>query len=100
MVDWFGVATAALWILSLAILLAAVSIAYGLTGEENQSIGHILGHPFFHAALASGFVLFALGVFLSVGTGWERLGWAVVIFLSSGEMMAAWKSWRDSKGKV
>jgi hypothetical protein len=98
--DWFTVVTAALWILGLAILLATVSIAYGLSGGDNPSVRQILGRPSFGATLAGGIALFALGVCLSVETGWERFGWAVVFFLSGGEFITAWKSGRDSKGKV
>jgi hypothetical protein len=98
-IDWFGVASAALWIFGLAILLAVVSIAYGLGAGGDASVRQILGQPSCRVAMASGLALFALGMFLSVDTGWEKVGWATAALLIIWEGIEAWQSWRATKGK-
>jgi len=98
-IDWFGVVSASLWILGLAILLAAASIAYGLSVGGDAPVRQILGQSFWRVAIAGGLALFALGMFLSVATGWEKAGWVAVTLLSLWEGIAAWQSWRAAKGK-
>lgn len=93
MIAWFGVASAALWILGLAILLAAVSIARSFDGTL-RATRQVLSEPGFRAAMIAGMILFALGMALSAGSWWERIGWFVVVALTTWEGAAAWQSFK------
>lgn len=93
MIDWFGVASAALWILGLAILLAAVSIARSFDGRL-RATRQVLTEPGFRAAIIAGMILFALGMSLSAGSWWERIGWFVVVALTLWEGAAAWRTFK------
>ena len=98
MIDWFGVASSALWIFGLAILLAAVSIAYSLSAGGDASVRQILAQSSCRVATAGGLLFFALGMFSSVEVGWEKVGWAAVILLSLWKGIQAWQSWSAARG--
>ncbi|MBI5034858.1 MAG: hypothetical protein HZB51_30405 [Chloroflexi bacterium] len=89
MIDWFGVLSAAIWILGLALLLATMSIAY--SSATDKSLLAVLGKQSYRLALTVGLVLFALGMMLSVEAWWERIGWLLVMGLGLWDGVAAWR---------
>ena len=94
MIDWYGVAVSALWILGLAVLLAALSIAYWSDGGQSKRVRQVLGEPTFRLVTAIGIVLFALGMFLVAEVWWEKGGWLAVIVLAFWESVVTWLAMR------
>lgn len=84
MIDWFSVFSAMLWISGLALALALFGFAR--TSRE-QTTRQVLTQPHFRVALMFALALFALGMSLSVGTWFERVGWLVIVAL------ALWEAW-------
>jgi hypothetical protein len=79
MLDWLGIFAAGMWIAGLALLLALLSLARSF---RPQPIHLVLAQPAFRAAIAGGIALFAIGMCLTVGSWFERVGWLVVVLLS------------------
>lgn len=86
MIDWFGVFAAALWIAGLALLLALLGLARSV---PDRSLRQALAQPEFRAAVAGGIALFAIGLGLTVGDWFERIGWFVVVLLALWEGVSA-----------
>jgi DMSO/TMAO reductase YedYZ heme-binding membrane subunit len=93
MIDWLNVLYNFLWILGLAVLLTAFSLAYWLVGLEARPLRQGLSEPPFRLAIAAGIVLFALGLMLIVTPWWYKIGWIGIIALSAWEGLAAWRDW-------
>ena len=88
MIDWFGVFHNALWILGLAIVLAALSYAdwrRRLTVPP-VSFRKALAGPGFQAAVSLGFVLFCAGLALGSTVWWQIAAWAAL------GLLFAWQS--------
>lgn len=94
MIDGWSLAVSALWILGLALGLAAASFAYWLpssrksTGLESHAPRNL------RAFLAGAGVLFSIGWGLSTGETWERLVWCLLAVLLAIQM---WWDWRGCK---
>lgn len=80
LIDWFGVFYNALWILGLAIALAAVSYAdwRRRLSQPRLSLRQALGQPSFQAAWSLGLLLFCAGLALSRGPWWQTAAWAAL----------------------
>jgi hypothetical protein len=76
MIDWWSVFANGLWLLALALLLAAASMAYYRAGEEKVGIRAVLARPPYDAVLAIGGVLF----FAGLAAADDRL-WATALYL-------------------
>ncbi len=99
MIDWFAVISAAIWILGLAILLAAFSIAYDTAARQHGLLRNILAQPAFRSSLVVGAGLFSLGLTLTVTTWWEKLGWIFVLILILADGVSVYRSWRHTNEK-
>ncbi|MCI0475638.1 MAG: hypothetical protein L0Y55_05280 [Anaerolineales bacterium] len=86
MIDWLSVLSATLWIAGLAFLLALVGFA---RASREKTARQILAQTNFRIATMIGLALFALGMGLSVGNWFERVGWGVVVALSLWEARGA-----------
>lgn len=76
MIDWYLVATSALWILGASILLAAFSYHHWLAGELGGRLRDQWHERSWRLAAAAGMLLFSLGLGLSEGSRWwERVAW-------------------------
>ena len=76
MIDWYLVATSALWILGASILLAAFSYHQWLAGERGRRLRDQWHERSWRLASAAGMLLFCLGFGLSEGSRWwERVVW-------------------------
>ena len=79
MIDWYLVATSALWILGASILLAAFSYHQWLAGERGRRLRDQWRERSWQRASAAGMLLFCLGFGLSGGSRWwERVAWLVL----------------------
>lgn len=85
MIDWFSVLAATVWITGVALLLALVGFA---RAARDQSTRRVLAQPHYRVAMMFALALFALGMSLSVGTWFERIGWLIVVAL------AVWEAYR------
>ncbi len=99
MIDWVTVGVSALWISGLALLLATLAFAHGLSLPAGESIRRILSAPPFRLAMTGGVILFALGMALATQALWERIGWAVVVALTVWDAVAGWRETRAARLK-
>ncbi len=91
MIDWYFVATHALWILGLAIVLAAFSYHDWERHEAGRSLREQLARPSFQLALNAGLLLVALSFVLMEGSRWwERVVWAG---LGGMFVRSSWAAW-------
>ncbi len=88
-IDWFGVFSNGLWILGLAVALAAVSYAdwRRRLNEPRLSLRQALGQPAFQAAWSLGLLLFCAGLglllfcaglALTSDVWWQTIAWAAL----------------------
>lgn len=79
-IDWFGVFSNALWIVGLAVALAAVSYAdwRRRLRHPRQTLRQALGRPAFQAAWSLGLLLVCVGLALTSEPWWQRLLWAAL----------------------
>jgi hypothetical protein len=79
-IDWFGVFYNALWILGLAVALAAVSYAdwRRRLSQPRLTLRQALSQPAFQAAWSLGLLLFCAGLALSRGPWWQTVAWAAL----------------------
>jgi len=83
MIDFRSVAANALWILGLALILAALSWAYWVAARENVRFRVALNRPGVARALDIGLMLFCAGLAATARTGWERALWGVLAVASA-----------------
>ena len=81
MIDWWGVFYNALWILGLAVALAALSMATFRATQAGERLRAGLAAPAFQVPLSAGLALFCLGMLLAGRSWWERLLWAALALL-------------------
>jgi hypothetical protein len=91
MIDWFNVFANALWILGLAALLAAFSLAHWQAGLQVKPLRQVLSEPPFRMAIAAGILLFASGFMLVVTPWWHKIPWAGIMALSLWQGLVAWR---------
>lgn len=78
MIDWVSVGFGALWILGLGLVLAALSFANYLAGQNKRSFRQTLSLPEYQSMINLGLVFFCIGWAGNASTGWERLLWIVL----------------------
>jgi len=78
MIDFRSVAANALWILGLALILAALSWARWIAVRENVRFRVALRYPGVARALDGGLMLFCAGLAATARIGWERVLWGVL----------------------
>jgi len=78
MIDFLSLAANALWILGLALILAALSWAYWVAAQENVRFRVALSRPGVARALDGGLMLFCAGLAATARTGWEQVVWGVL----------------------
>ena len=81
MIDVWGVVANGVWILGLAVLLAAFSWASWVASVERGRVRTVLGRPGARRALGLGLVLFCAGLAATGRTWWERALWALLSVL-------------------
>ena len=92
MIDWWGVFYNALWVMGLAVGLAALSMAVYRVRVTDVSLRRELNGPAFQLPFDLGMTLFCLGLLLAARSGWERVLWGVLALLFAGQGIALWWS--------
>jgi hypothetical protein len=91
LIDWRLVGFSALWILGLAVVLAALSYADYAAGQGRLRLRAVLARPHQQMAINAGLALFCLGLLGSARAWWESALWAV---LAAAFAWQAWHAWR------
>lgn len=65
MINWFSVAANGLWLIGLALILAAFSYHQWLAGQSGQPIGRVLNNPSFQRWAVIGLLLVGIGLALT-----------------------------------
>ncbi len=76
--DFYSVAANALWVLGLALILAALSWANGISAREQASIRGALGRSGVQRALNGELVLLCAGLAATGRTWWEQVLWGAL----------------------
>ena len=75
MIDWWNVLTHALWIVGLAVALAALSYTDWTSSRAGEGFVSTLKHVVQDPVFLLGLVLACLGAGLSVAVWWRRVLW-------------------------
>ncbi|HSM56627.1 MAG TPA: hypothetical protein VK879_10775 [Candidatus Sulfomarinibacteraceae bacterium] len=88
----FSVAANSLWIVGLAILLAAFSYHYDRAQRRQHSLRQQLAEPSFAIAGWLAFVLIASGLAATSTRIWETVIWILFAILSLANATSAWRA--------
>lgn len=89
MIDWTNLGFNALWIVGLAIILAAVSYHAWLAGEASQRLRDALSLPSWKVPVSAGALLACVGFGLGLAERpWERVVWTVLSLVCAGQFAA------------
>ncbi len=91
MIDWWGVFYNALWVMGLAVGLAALSMAVYRVRVTDVSLRRELNGPAFQLPFTLGMTLFCLGLLLAARSGWERVLWGLLALFFAGQGIALWR---------
>ena len=94
MIDWLNVLYNALWIVGLAVVLAAFSHSDWQAARRGLSLRQVLDSPPFQQLLSLGLLLVSLSLALLATRGWERGLWLVFALLFAGQGWDAVKAER------
>jgi hypothetical protein len=96
MIDWYGVLRNTLWIVGLAVALAAFSYAewWRHLQAPKQSLRQALSGAGFQAASGLGMVLFCAGLALGSDRWWQIAAWGVLGLLFAWQSVSAWQTLR------
>ena len=100
MIDWVKILYHVLWIVGLASLLAAFSLAHWMAGARERSLGQILTEPHFRLATAVSILLIALGLMLIVSAWWQKIGWFGMGIVCLWEGIDAWRHWPTNTSRI
>jgi hypothetical protein len=78
MIDLRSVFSGALWILGLAVILAALSWGNWEAKVSRSRLREALARPHLQCAIGAGFALFCAGLALAANRWWERMIWVVL----------------------
>ena len=78
MYDWVSVFANLLWVVGLAIALAAFSLASYRARTEETRLRGLLGAPAFQQGFAAALTLFCVGLLATSHALWEQAAWGVL----------------------
>lgn len=84
MIDCLGLGRNALWVVGLAVGLAALSMASYQARVEGIPLGHQLNKSAFQLPVAIGLAMFCLGLLFSGHSWWEKGFWGCLTALFVG----------------
>ncbi len=90
MANLASIAVNALWVLGLAVILAALGYSDWLAREKGMGLRQALTRRGFVIAASLGMALVALGL-AGAARGAERLLWLILMLVCSAQ---AWRAWR------
>ncbi len=94
LIDWAGVAKNALWILGLAVILAALSYVDWWAGVNHQRLTAALRTPVFQTPFNLGMTLFATGLASTSRSWWEIGAWSALLLLFAWQTITSWQAGR------
>ncbi len=92
LIDWRLVGFSALWIVGLALILAACSFADDAAHARPTSTRAVLGEPGYQVALNMGLLLFCLGLVGSAQAWWELALWLALAAAFAYSTGLAWRA--------
>jgi hypothetical protein len=97
MIDPGRLVSNGVWILGLALVLAAWSYACWWARQRGLRFRQVVNEPVFATPFGCGFALFCLGLALRGRSWWETAGWGVLTVLS---LLLGFHSWRTSRQRA
>ncbi|MBN1813534.1 MAG: hypothetical protein JXA14_16975 [Anaerolineae bacterium] len=94
MIDIWGVIANSLWILGLAVLLAALSWARWIAHTEQSRLRVVLKRPRTQQILDAGLFLFCAGLAATGRAWWECILWGL---LAAAWVVQAWLAWANAR---
>jgi len=94
MIEWTSVGAGALWIVGLAVVLAALSRSHWLASERGMPFRAVLGTPACLGACDLGLTMVSAGFCLSADLMWEHIVWAAFALLYAALSWAEWRRMR------
>lgn len=91
MIDWWGLFTNTLWVVGLAVVLAAFSMAYYRARTGRVPLRQRLQRASFQFPFCMGMILFGLGLSFSGQTLWEKIAGALVAAAFAVQAIRLWK---------
>jgi hypothetical protein len=82
MISWQSVTFNGFWILGLALILAALSYHYWLTGQENRQLRLQLSEGGFLKPLWLGLVFIGIGLIGTSQQSWEMALWGILTLIA------------------
>lgn len=97
MIDWWGLFSNALWVIGLAVGLAALSMASYQARVDGIRLRKRLNEASFQMPFALGIVLFCLGLLFSSRVWWAWFLWGLSAAASAGLAIWLWKRERTDR---
>lgn len=97
MIDWWGLVRSSLWVVGLAVDLAALSCAEYQADRQKVRLRERLAAPGIQLPLLSGTTLFCLGMLLRGRVWWEQAIWGLLTILFALQTASVWKLGRISE---
>jgi hypothetical protein len=91
MLDWKGIGVNALWVIGLALCLAAVSHADWWAHSRRVTRRRAWGTPMFLRPFYAGLLLVAASLFLGADSMTERILWGAWSLLLAGQSIQVWR---------
>jgi hypothetical protein len=91
MTDWLQTVYNSVWLLGLATLVATLNLTHWLAIQDRGSLRQYLAEPGARLGMAIGFILFSLGLALTIHPWWYKIGWLAVLALATWGGVMAWR---------
>jgi hypothetical protein len=91
MLELWAVIHNLLWVMGLALSLAALSMAYYTSCVGQVRLRHRLTEFGFQLPFSIGMVLFCAGLLFSGHTSWEKVIWGLLGALFAGQTLRLWR---------
>jgi len=92
MIDWYALFANALWVIGLAVVLAAISWSFYAASRSAVSVRRQLAAPGFNLAASLGMMLVMLGLALQSEALWQIPIWLVMAVIFAYK---AWLAWQE-----
>ncbi len=92
MVDWKGMGETAIWVLGLAIVLAAWSWNEWWAHVHGHRLREVLGEARFQVPFSVGLFLLCVGMALTESVRWKAAVWVVLALLFAWQGAQAWRA--------
>jgi hypothetical protein len=94
MIDWWGLASNALWILGLSVCLATLSMLSHRSRAEQIPLRDALSSQGSQLALAFGLLLVSVGILVTSSTWWQGLVSGLLLLLLATRIIHLWRRCR------